>query len=369
MASDQALRDLILASNPIGYYPLDEVAYLGHDLSALANHGSQSGSFNQQSKSLSGMDLVMTKPGSAGLMVIPDRAEYRGGTITIEMVVADVGDSNTVWLERGSLGRNFGVQNISSSQQPGIQPSISGFIGSAANTVRQAGAHKLPSLAHVVMLFDSGQLRVATNRFLLDGSTVVGTSTQGDAGNTPIHVFSRSGAINADGYMAHLAIYNRGLTKEEISARGELLFGDISMKPLPCAMTIGNEETAEQCAPPIDPQGQPLYPALPITPSLAAYDAMMMIIPDGRSRPMGYIENLVTVNGEGVSRRVLCLDQAGNLVADTRSSASGVYRFDNLWLERRYMLIAQDDPEYGPADYNAVAADYQKPTPYPPINR
>lgn len=27
------------------------------------------------------------------------------------------------------------------------------------------------------------------------------------------------------------------------------------------------------------------------------------------------------------------------------------------------MLVAQDDPAFGPADYNAVAADYQAPNP------
>ena len=81
----------------------------------------------------------------------------------------------------------------------------------------------------------------------------------------------------------------------------------------------------------------------------------------------GYIESTVTIDGEGVRRRVLCLDQAGNLIGETYSRASdGKYRFDLLWLNRRYMLVAQDDPAFGPADYNAVAADYQLPTPYAP---
>lgn len=81
----------------------------------------------------------------------------------------------------------------------------------------------------------------------------------------------------------------------------------------------------------------------------------------------GYIESTVTIDGEGVRRRVLCFDQAGNLSGETYSRASdGKYRFDLLWLNRRYMLVAQDDPAFGPADYNAVAADYQLPTPYAP---
>ncbi|WP_253182261.1 MULTISPECIES: hypothetical protein [unclassified Aeromonas] len=81
----------------------------------------------------------------------------------------------------------------------------------------------------------------------------------------------------------------------------------------------------------------------------------------------GYIESTVTISGVGVRRRVLCFTQDGELVGETYSRASdGVYRFDLLWLNKRYMLVAQDDPAFGYADYNAVAADYQAPKPYPP---
>lgn len=91
-------------------------------------------------------------------------------------------------------------------------------------------------------------------------------------------------------------------------------------------------------------------------------------IRDGvRNVEQGFIESTVTISGLGVRRRVLCYTQDGELVGETYSRASdGVYRFDLLWLNRRYMVVAQDDPAYGPADYNAVAADYQAPKPYPP---
>ncbi len=91
-------------------------------------------------------------------------------------------------------------------------------------------------------------------------------------------------------------------------------------------------------------------------------------IRDGvRNVEQGYIESTVTISGVGVRRRVLCFTQDGELVGETYSRASdGVYRFDLLWLNKRYMLVAQDDPAFGPADYNAVAADYQAPKPYPP---
>ncbi|MGL6149847.1 MAG: hypothetical protein ACRC1N_01410 [Aeromonas sobria] len=91
-------------------------------------------------------------------------------------------------------------------------------------------------------------------------------------------------------------------------------------------------------------------------------------IRDGvRNVEQGFIESTVTISGVGVRRRVLCFTQDGELVGETYSRASdGVYRFDLLWLNKRYMLVAQDDPAFGPADYNAVAADYQAPKPYPP---
>ncbi|MFM4963722.1 LamG-like jellyroll fold domain-containing protein [Aeromonas bivalvium] len=225
---------------------------------------------------------------------------------------------------------------------------------------------------HILVQYDQGS---DTTQCFVDGALQPGMTAPGNllaamAGRYLLMgAFVYNGGPSGNCQLSDVAIYDRLLTSQELADRQGFLIGQPELKTVPLALTWGNQETREQAAPQLGPQGQPVYPALPITPRLAAYDGLMMITPDGRSRPMGYIENLVTVNGEGVSRRVLCLDQAGNLVAETRSSAAGVYRFDNLWLERRYMLIAQDDPEYGPADYNAVAADYQKPTPYPPINR
>lgn len=177
-----------------------------------------------------------------------------------------------------------------------------------------------------------------------------------------------NGGASGNGQTCDVAIYGRPLTPAEIADRQQYRLGD----PVITAATNGdpvwgNQETQAEAAPQLGPKAQPIYPDLPITPTLAAYDGMMMILPDGRSNRMGYIESTVTIDGEGVRRRVLCFTQSGDLVAETMSRASdGKYRFDSLWLNRRYMLVAQDDPAFGPADYNAVAADYQLPTPYAP---
>lgn len=118
--------------------------------------------------------------------------------------------------------------------------------------------------------------------------------------------------------------------------------------------------TPPMCAGPLNLQQQTQYP-------LCKGRDYFWIRDGVRNVEQGFIESTVTISGVGVRRRVLCFTQDGELVGETYSRASdGVYRFDLLWLNRRYMVVAQDDPAYGPADYNAVAADYQAPKPYPP---
>jgi hypothetical protein len=141
----------------------------------------------------------------------------------------------------------------------------------------------------------------------------------------------------------------------------------------PMTVTVANQEPRSQFQPQdVAWQGKPpLYPGQVNlqqqiqTPLCKGRDYYW--IRDGvRNVEQGYIRSTVTINGVGVRRRVLCFTQDGELVGETYSRAEdGVYQFDLLWLTRRYMVVAQDDPAFGPADYNAVAADYQAPAPYP----
>lgn len=143
---------------------------------------------------------------------------------------------------------------------------------------------------------------------------------------------------------------------------------------IPCTAIPANQETRAQFQPqdvvwrgtppmwagPVNLQQQTQYP-------LCKGRDYFWIRDGVRNVEQGYIESTVTISGVGVRRRVLCFTQDGELVGETYSRASdGVYRFDLLWLNQRYMLVAQDDPVFGPADYNAVAADFQLPTPYAP---
>lgn len=377
MANDQALRNLILAGNPVVYYPLDSLANLGLDLSSNAHHGSQSGTFSQQTKQLAGMDVVMTKGVSNPLVTVPDRPEFRGTVLTIELLVADVGDNNLVWMERGSTGNNWSVQSISSSQFAGVQPEISGFLGvPQGNTVYQSGATNLPALAHIALMFDGQRMWSAINGSLSPVSLLPGSGVQSYQTNTPVNLFSRGGSLGAAGLMAHVAIYNRLLTTDELLARAQLFSGSaMGLKATQFTALAANEEPRSQFEPQdVAWRGTPGYvyagpmPAAAVTTDPLCQGQDLNWLRDGNQNVLqGYIESTVTIDGEGVRRRVLCLDQAGNLIGETYSRASdGKYRFDLLWLNRRYMLVAQDDPSFGPADYNAVAADYQLPTPYAP---
>ncbi|HDO1316957.1 hypothetical protein [Aeromonas veronii] len=139
-------------------------------------------------------------------------------------------------------------------------------------------------------------------------------------------------------------------------------------------VTVANQETRAQFLPQdVAWQGKPPFYPGPLSIQQMSQRVICkgrdyFWIRDGvRNVEQGFIESTVTISGMGVRRRVLCFTQDGELVGETYSRASdGVYRFDLLWLNKRYMLVAQDDPAFGPADYNAVAADYQAPKPYPP---
>lgn len=193
-----------------------------------------------------------------------------------------------------------------------------------------------------------------------------------------IGTFYYNGAISAgsvNGQLSDVAIYDRRLTPEEITSRQAYLLGDPVLKVMPFTAIPANQETRAQFQPqdvvwggsPGAVYAGPMI-ALKTVPDVFCKGLDQAWIRDGVQNVLqGYIESTVTINGEGVARRVLCFDQAGNLVGETMSRASdGKYRFDLLWLNRRYMLVAQDDPAFGPADYNAVAADFQLPTPYAP---
>lgn len=373
MASDQALRDLILASNPVGYFPLDTLANLGRDISPYANHGSQSGSFRQTVTQLAGMDIAMTQGVSAALVSIPDRAEYKGRTFTMECIIQHTEDANLVIVERGADNQNWSLQSVGSGVSPAAPVSSCQFIlGPATNALYgRAGPTKF---AHLIFTSALGYTKIYQNGVaLLESGAPTGTGGQGNQGSLPINIFSRNGNYGSSASLAHVAFYNRELSAAERQARADLFNKPYDVKLQKMSALPANQETRSQFQPQdVAWRGTPPMCAGPINTQKISLLAMVkgrdyFWIRDGvRNVEQGYISNKVTINGEGVRRRVLCFTQDGELVGETYSRASdGVYQFDLLWLNKRYMLVAQDEPAYGPADYNAVAADYQAPLSYP----
>lgn len=374
MASDQALRDLILASNPVGYYPLDTPANLGRDISPYANHGSQSGTFQQVQSTYWGMDITLTKGVSSALVAIPDRAEYKGRTFTLECILINTEDANKVIAERGGDNKNWSLQSLSSSSGITV-PSFQFILGDQSIASANGWAGPVPGLNHLIFTSVQGITKIYINGLpAREGTVATGNGSQGNQGNLPIHLFSRGGLFPTLAQMAHVAFYDRELTAAERKARFDLTYDTMSWKAVRLTAVPANQEPRSL----FQPQdvawrgAPPLYPG-PInsqknTPFLLLAGQDSFWLRDGvRNVEQGYIESTVTISGIGVRRRVLCFDQAGNLEGETYSRASdGKYRFDLLWLNRRYMLVAQDEPAFGAADYNAVAADFQQPTPYAP---
>jgi len=372
MATDQALRDLILASNPVGYYPLDNLANLGRDSSAYAHHGSQSGTFRQAVNSFFGMEIMMTQGVSAPLIVIPDRDEYKGATFTLEFIVIHTENDNKVVMERGSDGSSLWLQTLGSRHGMPVG-SFQWIHGSYVNASMSRFSPPA-ELSHMIFTSVSGVNKIYVNgRLFLDFPAAGGTGTQ-KQGNLPIHIFSSAGTFPTLAWLAHFAFYNRELTPAERIARANLFTHSYEFKSTPQTCIPCNQEPRSQFQPQdVAWRGTPpLYPGPVNLQQQTQYPLCKgrdyFWIRDGvRNVEQGFIESTVTISGVGVRRRVLCFTQDGELVGETYSRASdGVYRFDLLWLNKRYMLVAQDDPAFGPADYNAVAADYQAPKPYPP---
>ncbi|MEV3817266.1 hypothetical protein RI537_14225 [Aeromonas salmonicida] len=268
-------------------------------------------------------------------------------------------------------GSDFWHQGMANSVTLHLQdPGASGsFIRDYANGGRiDHGSYPLPSDTdlskqnRVLVVFKPGEYQV-----WLNGNQILNIPTV--TTQPPTKVMIHQGwyaprVWGADTTISMVTLY-----------RGYDHFGNLAIKSHPMKCVPANQELRSQFQPQdvawrgIPPMYAGPVSTIPITRlSQFCKGRDYYWIRDGvRNVEQGYIESTVTINGVGVRRRVLCFTQDGELVGETYSRASdGVYRFDLLWLNRRYMVVAQDDPAYGPADYNAVAADYQAPKPYPP---
>ncbi|MGL6613586.1 hypothetical protein ACSZN8_06805 [Aeromonas caviae] len=377
------LSDLIQATaGLLAYWPLNSN---GNDLSGNNRHLTPVGSVSFLAPPMTTqlVPSVLTPPFSGSLRIAQDSLPKIKAVEGIFRLDGEKGNgtySTAIGVNQpltGNAGRymllyqdNLGVcsyQNMTNPSVPVSYPSLTNFWENLS-----VGNHH-----YVVQLNEAG---TATEVYI-DG-------VKDSAMTVPFDVFSQAAGkyltVGAYYYNAvnngscqtcDVAIYGRPLTQEEITARQPFRLGDPVIKTAALNAVPANQEPRSQFEPQdVEWRGSPgaVYAgpmsAVPVTAAPLCQGRDQNWIRDGeQGAEQGYIESTVTINGEGVRRRVLCFEQAGNLIGETYSRASdGKYRFDLLWLNRRYMLVAQDDPAFGPADYNAVAADFQLPTPYAP---
>ena len=127
-----------------------------------------------------------------------------------------------------------------------------------------------------------------------------------------------------------------------------------------------NKETKAQ-ANPYPPVMQNVKPVEPVVKIMAKFENYNSSINQkGEQRPIGYYQSTVMINKVPTAgKRVFCFNNHGQLMAETISDKSGVYRFDYLLMDTKYMFVAQHSyaPD-APPEYNAVASDWQTPTKY-----
>lgn len=384
-----ALHSLIMGASPAFYFQLEDMsAYpalvnLGNQPITSAWKGAQPGVLNTPNGKmawLKGSEWVELKNGPTALAI--------GNGFTVESLLL-------IDEERRSYWRLFelGVNTTS--------PLISLFCNAQTDdlgirywTPAQGSSSAIVTypnirnrLRHIMAVVDpaAGKARHYIDGVLVGevNNTYSFTSLNAAIGNLFYSLWSQF-SVSADqtltGMASYVAVYLTPLTATDAAARAAQInglgqdFGLVEFdyfKHTLTAVPINQEPRAVFQPQDVAWRGTPPMYAGPVnqqqmSQSIVCKGHDYFWVRDGvQNVAQGYISNRVTINGEGVRRRVLCFSQDGYLVAETYSSAvDGVYRFDHLWLNRRYMLVAQDDPAFGPADYNAVAADYQAPTPY-----
>lgn len=352
-----SLQQLILASNPVGYYTLSDIDNLGHDSSPYANNGSQSGSFSTVHKDLWGNSLTLTKGLSSPLVVIPDRAEYRGSTLTLEFVIADWEDDNKVIAERGGDNKNWALQSAGTSFN--MTPrGLQFIVGDQSINPRNGALGSLGSLCHVIATATAGKTRFYINGILyLDSVSATGNGTQANQQSLPIHLFSRGGLYQTSAALGHLAIYNRVLTPTEIESRRAWVESNITIKGVSSCVSWVNPETREQAWP-----GEIAAKPVPKQVPALLWRATEPVQQIDAKLSLGFIRGVTSLQGvPQVNKRVVCFDESMLPVAECNTDASGEFRFDLLWKHRLYTIMAMDS---GSFTYSPAAADRRQPESY-----
>ncbi|MFQ2387277.1 LamG-like jellyroll fold domain-containing protein [Aeromonas dhakensis] len=369
------LYDTIKAANPIAFWPLAD----NQDHSGNARHLTANGAIIYGQPPMN-TDLQPSMQSNSSVLRIEQSTLPK--IVAIEGWFRLAGDKSGDWNAVFGLNQPLsGFNNryvmiyhdsVQFCSYQNINP-----LGATTTYPSARTWEELSSTAHHAVI----QYEQASNstRVYIDGVLDAGMTVPFDVflqlANTYLLLggYYYNGATSGRCQLSHVAIYDRILTVSEIAERQTHHLDAPEFKPVSITATPANQEPRAVFQPQdVVWRGTPPFYPGPTNPQKNTTMPLLkgrdyFWIRDGvRNVEQGYIRSTVTINGEGVRRRVLCFTQDGELVGETFSrAADGVYQFDLLWLNRRYMVVAQDDPAFGPADYNAVAADYQAPTPYP----
>ncbi|WP_252347650.1 hypothetical protein [Aeromonas hydrophila] len=310
---------------------------------------------------------IISKAG--GFNAVEIEFKMQNSPTTLQYFDTAIGSGGLCDDNGSTTSSNYWHQGLASSRFSGLQDnSPTGLLmrefASGGRVVKSiTGPQGSPNLNqfHSLLFFNSGP----NSLVVFDGTPAPAGSgfTVGETGQVMIHSgWYQPGNVGSDSVIKKVTLY-----------KSYDHYGDLTLKVAPLTAIPANQETRGQFQPQdVAWRGIPPMYAGPVAGQKISALAItkgrdLCWIRDGvQNVQQGYIRSTVTINGVGVRRRVLCFTQDGDLVGETYSRAEdGIYQFDLLWLNRRYMVVAQDDPAYGPADYNAVAADYQAPAPYP----
>lgn len=317
------LMAAILASNPAGYWPFDDISNLGRDASSWENHGTQAGAFASVEYRINDKAFNAITAAAGGIVTIPDSERYAGSIVTLEMMLVLTEDANTVIAERGTGNNRWTLQSVGSGMGE-TPPSVQFFAGQHVNA--KAARIRIFEICHLIVTSNAGYTSVWVNGIKSTRPSVISGSANQAAGSAPVTIFSRlGGVVTTSAAISNVAIYNRQLTASEIELRQSVLGIQMRNITSPNSPVWGNDRSASDLA-----TGDEFTAMAPQSSKRLRWLTGAATTPPQRD-DYGYIEG--TVKNSGVSvpdQRVACFDNSHNLIDEVKSGPDGAYRFDNL---------------------------------------
>ena len=296
------MYDAIMASSPIGYWPMTSVTDV---VASVAGELVNSPTFTGRPLNADVRNSLSTAS-QYGAMRIPQSGF--SSMLSLELCF-ELTPPTAYW--RGILG----LQQTASLPMTGsfllaVRTSDSALVlGTADGVVTQIPSYTYASLSdrphhlYIEYIADTNQTAI-----YIDGSFVLQYAGNQLANTIAGRYITVGGFYYADattqggGYVSDLALYSRRLTTEELAARVALV-GD----PTPIHQTTFS---------PVQGGIRWLSGAITTPPQRDDY---------------GYIEGTVKNSGVPVpDQRVACFDNSHNLIDEVKSGSDGIYRFDNL---------------------------------------